>query len=441
MDQGTQLAFLILACFLGAGMIASFRKGLLSPYFLFFSYLFVGVIVRGYYLSDDSAFDSTDFWSIAAPLVQRDFLAAYLELLTAIMIAVAASRVIIRIRNPLEDAFLRFFSFRPAEIHFAGTMVAAGFFCLSFVGALAVSGGGLAEAFLSLQKRARVFGSEMFVIRILSVVFSVAVALLVYKISAEHRSSSRLRKSGVLCFVLLDLALLLLSGGRGEVMKQVLVLLYLRNRGIDQGNIGIKSTFLIGALGSVVVVGGIAIRRSAQFGMELSDATVDAFKTAGHSLSGAFPITDLYLATRYYANSTGHDYGFQFLLYFVRYIPRSLWEGKPENLGYAMREFYYGDTLAGVIPTMFGEFYIAWGLVGIVFCGLFLGWVLSFLLRAYHHATSDSKFALIYVMLAVMLVFDGLRAGLEIAVFLMFNTLATLTCFKLAARMSMLSVK
>jgi oligosaccharide repeat unit polymerase len=219
-------------------------------------------------------------------------------------------------------------------------------------------------------------------------------------------------------------------------MTQVLALLYVRNRGLDRGDFGMLSILFLGGIGTLVVVGGMAMRRSAQFGINLSEAIVESVSTGGHTLSGAFPITDLYLSARNFADSIGHDYGMQFLLYFVRFIPRSIWEDKPFNLGYTIHEFYSGETLAGAIPTIFGEFYIAWGFIGIIICGMFLGWMLSFLDRAYRHARQDSKFALIYVMLATGLVFDGLRAGLEMALFMILYILMTLTCFKLAAQLT-----
>src|ERR1051325_6495321 len=102
MDVGAQIVFLILACFLGCGMLFSIKKGLFSPYFLFFTYLTVSIIIRGLYLLDDSAFVQADFWSVVAPSVHDDFLPAYLELFVAIFIAATTSRIFIRLRNPAE---------------------------------------------------------------------------------------------------------------------------------------------------------------------------------------------------------------------------------------------------------------------------------------------------------------------------------------------------
>jgi oligosaccharide repeat unit polymerase len=437
MHEAAQFVLLLLACFLGAGMLLSIRNGFFSPYFLFFSYLTVGIVVRGLYLLDDSSFDASEFWPTVAPSVMGDFLPAYLEFFLAIVIATASSRVFMRIRNPMEIAFLRFFSLRSTDIPFAVTLLTTLFCSLTYTAALAISQGGLMQAFVVLQKRAVIFGSEVFFIRILSVVSSIAISLLVYKISSESRTTRHIRKAAVIGALVLHFTILLLlpAGGRGTVITLILVLLYVRNRGLDRGDIGFRSTFLIVGFASIVLVGGMALRSSAQLGTDTAEAILDSVKNAGHTVSGAFCITDLYLSARHFADSTGHDYGMQFLLYFVRFFPRSLWVEKPFNLGFSMREFYYGDTLAGVIPTIFGEFYIAWGSIGLVLCGLFLGWMLSFLDRAFRYSQQDSRFALIYVLLATCLVFDGLRAGLEMAVFMTLYFLITLTFFKLIARL------
>lgn len=440
MQAEALLIFTVLASFLSVGMVVTFRRGLFSPYFLFFAYLFVGIIIRGFYLLDDSAFDEKDFWTLVAPLVQGDFARAYLELLTAIVIAVVASRVIRRIRNPVEEAFLRFYSFRSDQISFNATVLVALFSCVGFVAALGLTQGGLGEGFVALQKRALVFGSEMFIIRILTVVFSISVAMVLYKCSAEGRSSG-LRKAIVAALVLSNISLLLLSGGRGPVVTQMVVLLYVRNRGLSRGGIRLGTSVLISVVGSLVLVEGMAMRRSAQSGINMGEATVDSINTAGHTVSGAFPITDLYLSARHFAHSAGHDHGMQFLLYGVRFVPRSIWEKKPFNLSYSIREFYYGDTLSGAPPTVFGEFFIAWGFPGIIGCGIFLGWMLSFLERAYRRARDDSAFALIYILLVPLLIFDGLRAGLEQAVIMILYLLVTLTCFKLASRCRRLTAK
>ena len=434
MDERTIIVLFLLASVIGGGILVSLRKGLFSPYLLFYSYLAVGVIIRGLCLLDVSAFEPTEFWPLVAPLVEHEFFSAYLEILIAIVVATLASSLFARIPRRVEGSFLRFFSFEPREIHFGATAATTLVSCVTFVVALGATQGGIVQAFTLLQKRANMFGSEMFFIRILNIVASVAVVLLVYKVSAESRTSSRLRKGVVLSLALLNIGLLLMSGGRGALLSQLLALIFVRNRGLNKGGIGLRTASLLVIVGAVIVVGGLAVRRSAQLDISLTEAIGDSIQSSGRSISSAVPITDLYLATRNYTAATGHDYGTQFLLYFVRFVPRSVWEGKPLNLGFQMREYYYGDALSGVIPTMFGEFYVAWGAFGSVVCGLFLGWALSFLNRAYLCACQNPKFAMIYIIMATELILDGLRAGLEIAVFLLLYMLVTLACFKIARR-------
>src|SRR5438876_141400 len=74
MDDITAVAHLIVALVLGTGLLLSMRGGVFSPHFLFFAYLLVGVVLRGWYLTDLSIFDDKDFWPTIEPLVRGDYL-------------------------------------------------------------------------------------------------------------------------------------------------------------------------------------------------------------------------------------------------------------------------------------------------------------------------------------------------------------------------------
>lgn len=378
--------------------------------------------------------DESAFWWNVFPQVQGEFAKAYVELIVIVSLALIVSKLLFPFWERRTGGIAEFFAMPHEQLNFAASSMAAFGSCAAFIAFLAISQGGIQPAFEMLQKRSLIFGSEVFFIRVLLVFFSLSVAMMVYKVSCLAESATWDQIALCLVAVVLNLLILFLTGGRGALLIQLLTLMYLRARGLGQEGLGFKNAALLAVFIPLVIVLGMAVRRSAVRGNEIAEAIPSSAADASDMLSGAFPILDLYLAARHYADSAGHDYGLQFLHYFVRFVPRSMWAEKPLLLGLQIRNFYSNTTISGAPPTVFGEFYYSWGWAGVIGCGVFLGLALVSLNKLYLQAKSDTKYAPLYIVMVTQIVFSALRAGLEIVVFTMLYSLAALIMIKWLSR-------
>jgi len=116
-----------------------------------------------------------------------------------------------------------------------------------------------------------------------------------------------------------------------------------------------------------------------------------------------------------YVDSKGYDYGWQYVTYFVRPIPRSVWPNKPLPLALKMRQEFWGDTAGGIPPTVFGEFFIAFGYFGLFLGSIILGVVLGLLGRLFNASLADPAQSVFYTLITITVVFSVVRSGLEIS--------------------------
>ena len=100
----------------------------------------------------------------------------------------------------------------------------------------------------------------------------------------------------------------------------------------------------------------------------------------------------------------------------MRPVPRSVWLDKPQLLGIRIRQEFWGDSLGGIPATVFGEFYVAFGYLGLLVGSIFLGWVLGMLERLYRLSIVQPDVAVLYGILTVTVVFTVVRSGLEIGI-------------------------
>jgi oligosaccharide repeat unit polymerase len=77
-------------------------------------------------------------------------------------------------------------------------------------------------------------------------------------------------------------------------------------------------------------------------------------------------------------------YGYSYIKPFVFWIPRSIWEDKPEGLSSLVVEKIYGTSKGLEYSTGFtltGEFYANFGFVGMILCSMLLGLFMGFVSR------------------------------------------------------------
>lgn len=76
----------------------------------------------------------------------------------------------------------------------------------------------------------------------------------------------------------------------------------------------------------------------------------------------------------------GHNRGFFFEPlaphFFYHWVPRSLWPGKPKINSWEFFNYIWTQGRAfNVTPSIIGQYYYNWGMVGVIFIGLFMGWL------------------------------------------------------------------
>ena len=190
------------------------------------------------------------------------------------------------------------------------------------------------------------------------------------------------------------------------------------------------SIIVLGVFAIVVV--GADIRNVAQGKLQMFNL-LTSFDGAILKFLAAFPIIDLMSSVKIYVEYHGHDYGLQFVNYFGRFIPRALWPEKPEIFGVAMRFFFSGDRLSGVPPTMPGEWYIAFGHIGIVVSGIILGFALRVCDKLWLLARQQRDAIIPAVFLTGIVPIRMVREGMEIGLFFIIYTAVAFFLFKIVS--------
>ncbi len=429
---GTPVEFvvsLVLFVILLAGLLLNVRKGPYAPLAVFFAYMIVGFSIRRLVLAN-TEIERGSFWEIVSPYVSSDMLVTQLDLIFCILTA-SLAYLLIRVSTKRQLLpKLQILVVRPDRIDVSVAAIIWGLCVAGYLGSLVLVCGGIGAAVDMLQRRAVVFGSEVFFIRLLLVLLSMASALLVFKLARSNMNLFSLRAVIIQAIALITIAILFASGGRGATLSQLLVYAFLWFSGGSKTRefASIACLFLVSAF---VVVVGMAVRNAAQKELVVTEAFSESLADSGRIYSHAFPLIDLFSTARYFAHQTGFDYGKQFVFYTTRFIPRSIFPGKPQIIGMQIREYFSGHTQSGAPPTFYGEFYIAFGHVGMFVGGVILAFGWYFLDGVFEKASSDSGYAVLYAVLMNYGIFSSFRAGMEMSLFLTMYALAALVLIKL----------
>lgn len=176
----------------------------------------------------------------------------------------------------------------------------------------------------------------------------------------------------------------LLSGSKSALLLPILTFLVLRHycyRRINWKTIAVLSGVVL-----VVFAAGYAYRsQSSQF----SEGVASYYQNPTALLEtfvGRFYGTDSF-AVALDAVRNGHPLlmGSSFVDFFTWYIPRWLWPGKPVSFAITFgQEFMFNSPGAGEVfysPSLPGEFYLDFGLLGLPIGGILVGWLLRYISR------------------------------------------------------------
>lgn len=214
---------------------------------------------------------------------------------------------------------------------------------------------------------------------------------------------------------------LILTGGRANLIFFVIslsIIFYSVKK--EKIYINLSSSFKLFLLFLVMINFlnfGYASRKSAQLGIPLQESYSQASQEFLSNSTKTFPIIDDYVLSKKYVLDNGHDYGYQYLSYFSRLIPREVWPDKPEVLGLKFREHFFKDKLGGIPPGFFGELYVASGLIGLLIGSFLLGMFIGQLIELYELTFISPGRSILYVILLQNFALEIFYSGLEIVLF------------------------
>jgi oligosaccharide repeat unit polymerase len=211
-------------------------------------------------------------------------------------------------------------------------------------------------------------------------------------LSQSYREGGR----GFLAYFLIFPSLLILgvlSGSKALFLSPIISAMilhhYLKNK------IRIKSFLYLGAL-VIIIIPIFNIYRSIKSGVIIADLFQgNAFQLNSefmirHTMARFYGIDSLTLIVRDTPSLMEYQLGNTIWPLLVAWIPRQLWEDKPIiSFGKIFSENYlgefFGDTGVSASPTILGELYLNWHILGIFFgvliSGVLLRFVYSFLIQ------------------------------------------------------------
>lgn len=401
--------------------IAMFRAGALSAGFLFTAFMTVGFFARGVQLALGEGGES-----LLAPWVLANDLAAnvnvaVLEIFTAMLLTLGTYRLFTGNRRTAGGWLRRktapFVGERITSTTAWILVLVSLLSGIIFIVYMAVIVGSVEELLFLLRSRMVDTLAGLGYVALLTDVSWIVQSGLTYSWCIEQDKRRR-KVVGRACVANLAIALgmLVLLGGRGSLLQFAMinmVIIY----ACRQKKVHLRGSFVaFGAAALAIIVIGYGSRYSAQNEIGLEEGLSVAVVNLADILVAPFALLDGYMLGKELVERDGHDFGASYAAYITRPIPRSLWPGKPKLLSLRVRRVFWGDEQGGIPVTAFGEGYVAYGYLGLGLVALGLGLMLAFLQRLYFASLANPSRSVPYSIWLVVLVFTGMRSGMEMAI-------------------------
>ena len=127
---------------------------------------------------------------------------------------------------------------------------------------------------------------------------------------------------------------------------------------------------------------------------------------------------DHFLISIEYAQNLGFTLGLNYLNALLSFVPRDIYINKAIPLSAQVRSFLYGDDSGGVPPGLFGEAYIAGGIITLLLISFLYGRILNFsavFCNRAVHLKCPTRLAIAGILIP-MLGFTLVRGGIDIGV-------------------------
>ncbi|MBW8466727.1 MAG: oligosaccharide repeat unit polymerase [Thiobacillus sp.] len=384
------------------------RFGILSAQFLILVHLFLAVPIRTLLSSASTStaaftlpvlyFDPEQYTSTLALSISSAIFILLATLLTKSTQDWATT-------NNLSD--LRFNRLSSTSISIFAFLV-----LVLYLSLLTLLFGGLTSAFASFLSRTVDAMQGLSYVHVFADIFFASSLTIFYLWKHKGVGSA---KVPALIFVPLSVILLTATGGRGNLIQALISFLIISSNGkryLDR-NTGLKlGALLLGA--ALIIPIGLAARKSAQTGNELSSMLSEVYADIGPAVSAPFALIDHFELSKQYADTHGFDFGWQFLAFAAKPIPRAFWPEKPQPIAIAIREEFYNDTLGGIPPGLAGELYISFGWASILLLPLALISIINLLRGIRLLKVFRPHIPLVNGLLVPYIAFNLVRGGFDI---------------------------
>lgn len=170
------------------------------------------------------------------------------------------------------------------------------------------------------------------------------------------------------------------------------------------------SLVLLGGL--ILIFPAINIFRYSFDGADISIIKLmkDAFQNA--YLEGHFDAHQMIISIDRYIGKFGYEFFGQILGALLFFVPRSIWPGKPVGTGHTVISGLDQFDFTNVSAPLVGEFYIGFGMVGVIIGAMILSWIISKLDRKYWREENELSAIRVIYPFSMFMFFFMLRGDL-----------------------------
>lgn len=385
--------------------------GFFSPYFLVSFHFFMGICVRYLILKYS---DNSDVY-ILHPLLEVN-VTSYYELFIFFVFFVLIFELFFLWDKSRGKAFKinntvkRLLTVGKLQKKFINKLIVFSIFCLGAYFAIMIPAlGGVSELVHAFAARVSDNIQGLGYTGILSDIFIASITL----VYLAFKKRIICNKFIVFNLIIMASGLLIIQGGRGNLMQFIISLMLINNVYSSYKN-NLSKLILILIFVIFITIGGLATRMTAQRDISLEESLDIISETFVGAIIGPFALYDHYMISKAYVGIHGYNYGLFYIENLLRPIPRSIWADKPEVLGKLVRLEFWGDSQGGIPPGLLGEAYIAFGIVGNFIVGGIFALMLYTLNKIYIVCQYNEKLTFFSAILVPYVCFNLVRGGVDV---------------------------
>jgi len=387
------------------------RKGLMSSQFLFHLYLLCGICVPYTLVYFDLLPSTSTIYNLHDEFAAQ----TYIIMCIANAICFVGASVVFEVNAEPKRFVFPQDSNTAIRLAKWSCLIAAIYF-----GVILVSFGGLHAVFTATFRRAKTENSAANVASIFYWgAYVTAVAAYHFKVVRSKRAPrGKLDRSEAIWVYLCVAFTTFLSFASGARSNMILFLLALLCKHLIRVRVHVQAVRL-GTLGAFAGIISVVMLRLRYLFQAVHGTSQRSGESALTTAVTGVTFIDHIAQSMLYAKQNGFDYGMLYVRMPLAFIPRGLWPDKPIQLGMLLRGFVFGDETGGIPPGLFGEAYIAFGVVGILMMATIWAFVLNKCdkLLSFARKSASAYHSMLVAVLAPNVAFIMVRGGTDVGIY------------------------